>query len=138
MLPLLSDHRRPRPWRTVRDAIGDLPLFAADGVEGVLNHQFVSGAKVYLGHTGSVLDAPAKTLKGGSHGIPGGENTLRTDTGELRYLTVREAARLQRYPDHWRLDGSWAAMMRQLGNSVPVRLAHILARSVADSLASGS
>src|SRR5208283_1873114 len=67
-----------KPWKTVRDAIGDLPdperqpLLATQ----YLNHRFQPGARTYKGHTGSPLDEPAKTLKAGVHGVPGGENML--------------------------------------------------------------
>src|SRR6185312_2017835 len=59
--------------RTVRDAISDLPLPDNDSF---LNHRFQPGARTYPGHTGSPMDEPAKTLKAGVHGVPGGENML--------------------------------------------------------------
>lgn len=64
------------------------------------------GAKIYPGHTGSALDAPSKTLKAGVHGVPGGENMLIDDEGRPRYCTVREAARIQTFPDGYRLNGA--------------------------------
>lgn len=115
------------PWRTVRDAIGGLP---APGSCAALNHVPQPGAKSYPGHTGSYIDAPAKTLKAGVHGVPGGENMLRDVDGSVRYFTVREAARLQTFPDDYRLHGPWSEAMRQLGNAVPVDLADTVARSV--------
>ncbi len=54
--------------------------------------------------------------------------------GSTRYFTVREAARLQTFPDSWQFMGSWSENMRQLGNAVPVRLARIVASSVARRL----
>lgn len=54
--------------------------------------------------------------------------------GSVRYLTVREAARVQTFPDSWRFEGAWSEAMRQLGNAVPMRLAEIVARSVASGL----
>jgi DNA (cytosine-5)-methyltransferase 1 len=80
------------------------------------------------------LDLPAKTLKAGDHGVPGGENMLVTPSGETRYFTVRESARLQTFPDTYVLHGSWTEAMRQLGNAVPVLLARLLAASVAEKL----
>ena len=122
-------------WRTVRDAIADLP----DPVKGsrpkdVLNHDFNPGARVYPGHTGSPLDEPAKTLKAGDHGVPGGENMLAYPNGEVRYFTVRESARLQTFPDEFYFPGSWTETMRQLGNAVPTRLGAVVARGVAEAL----
>lgn len=120
------------PWRTVRDALSDLPdperdfVFAQDHH----NHRFQPGARSYPGHTGSPLDEPAKTLKAGVHGVPGGENMLRRGDGSVRYFTVRESARLQTFPDDMVFHGSWSETMRQLGNAVPVELARIVASKV--------
>jgi DNA (cytosine-5)-methyltransferase 1 len=80
------------------------------------------------------LDEPAKTLKAGDHGVPGGENMLLRPDGSIRYFTVREAARLQTFPDDYIFRGSWTETMRQLGNAVPVRLGEVIARSVAETL----
>jgi DNA (cytosine-5)-methyltransferase 1 len=123
-----------RPWRTVRDAIADLPD-PKETTSGIFaNHKFQPGARPYPGHTGSPLDLPAKTLKAGDHGVPGGENMLVTPNGDVRYFTVRESARLQTFPDGYILHGSWTEAMRQLGNAVPVSLAHFVAATVAEKL----
>lgn len=58
---------------------------------------------------------------------------LRPD-GSIRYFTVREAARLQTFPDDYVFRSSWTETMRQLGNAVPVRLAEVVAQSVAKTL----
>ena len=123
-------------WRTVRDALRGLPE-PVDYVEhpSVLNHIGNPGARAYPGHTGSPLDEPAKTLKAGDHGVPGGENMLRRPDGTVRYFTVREAARLQGFPDTYRFSGAWTECLRQLGNAVPVDLAHAVAASVHEILA---
>jgi DNA (cytosine-5)-methyltransferase 1 len=120
-------------WLTVRDAIADLPGPTKTN-RGIPNHRFNPGARVYGGHTGSPLDEPAKTLKAGDHGVPGGENMLAYPNGEVRYFTVRESARLQTFPDNFVFQGSWTESMRQLGNAVPVTLALLLAASIRDSL----
>lgn len=124
------------PWRTVRDAIADLPdpEHQPARARGVSNHRFQPGARSYPGHTGSPLDEPAKTLKAGVHGVPGGENMMLKPTGEVRYFTVRESARLQTFPDDYVFHGSWTETMRQLGNAVPVRLAEIVGRDVERAL----
>ncbi|GHV52870.1 cytosine-specific methyltransferase [Deltaproteobacteria bacterium] len=123
------------PWLTVRDALQGLPD-PQDKKAASLhsNHIFQPGARVYAGHTGSPLDLPAKTLKAGDHGVPGGENMLVMPTGEARYFTVRESARLQTFPDTYVFHGSWTETMRQLGNAVPVALARIMAGSIAEKL----
>lgn len=124
-----------RPWRTVRDAISDLPEPTVSGSRAHLNHVLQPGARPYPGHTGSPIDQPAKTLKAGGHGVPGGENMLLRPDGTVRYFTVRESARLQTFPDRYELHGAWGEAMRQLGNAVPVLLAQKVAGSVAQHLA---
>jgi DNA (cytosine-5)-methyltransferase 1 len=117
-----------RPWRTVRDAIGDLPRIAVgESCAKTANHFLNPGARSYAGHTGSELDEPAKALKAGDHGVPGGENTLKLADGTVRYFSVRECARIQTFPDDWVFAGSWTESMRQLGNAVPVVLAETVA-----------
>lgn len=122
------------PWQTTRDALVGLPDPASRTAKGYWNHKFQAGAKVYPGHTGSALDMPAKTLKAGDHGVPGGENMMIQDDGSVRYFSVREAARIQTFPDGYRFHGSWTETMRQLGNAVPVMLARTVAASVAEKL----
>jgi DNA (cytosine-5)-methyltransferase 1 len=53
---------------------------------------------------------------------------LLDDDGKVRYFTVREAARLQTFPDAYRFSGPWGQCMRQLGNAVPVRMAEEVGR----------
>ena len=121
------------PWQTIRDALRGLPEpHAQDSC--ILNHRLQTGARAYPGHTGSPLDLPAKTLKAGDHGVPGGENMLVRPDGSVRYFTVRESARLQTFPDGYELHGSWSEAMRQLGNAVPMLLGRVVAASVAEHL----
>ena len=123
-----------QPWRTVRDAISDLPDPDRKIDPTILNHWRNPGARSYPGHTGSPLDEPAKTLKAGDHGVPGGENMLLKPDGSVRYFTVREAARIQTFPDNYIFHGAWSETMRQLGNAVPVTLAATVAGSIAQHL----
>lgn len=118
------------PWRTVRDAISDLPDPEKEFDAPILNHLYQPGARSYPGHTGSPLDEPAKTLKAGDHGVPGGENMVRLANGRVRYFTVRESARIQTFPDTFAFHGSWTETMRQLGNAVPVQLAGVVASDI--------
>lgn len=124
-----------RPWVTVRDAIADLPEPSKNHcTPEVPNHVFVPGARCYPGHAGSEMDQPAKTLKAGDHGVPGGENMLIHINGKVRYFTVREKARLQTFPDKYHFEGPWSATTRQLGNAVPVLLSYVIARSIQNTL----
>jgi DNA (cytosine-5)-methyltransferase 1 len=125
-----------QPWRTVREALADLPdpEHSPKAATALLNHRFQPGARSYPGHTGSPLDEPAKTLKAGVHGVPGGENMLLRPDGSVRYFTVRESAELQTFPRDYKFHGSWTETMRQLGNAVPVKLAAVVAQDVAKHL----
>lgn len=135
---------RALPWRTLRDALaGDLddegfaPLpEPVDGQEhpGFTHHVGIPGARLYKGHSGNSLDWPAKTIKAGVHGVPGGEHVVLLDDGGHRYLTVRECARVQTFPDRWRFEGPRSEASRQIGNAVPVRLAKIMGEHIAATL----
>ena len=125
-----------QPWRTVRDAISGLPDPEFEDCSQYHNHLYNPGARSYVGHTGSPLDEPAKTLKAGDHGVPGGENTLIKPGGSVRYFTVREAARLQAFPDDYVFHGAWSETMRQLGNAVPVELGLVVASEIRQKLVS--
>ena len=124
-----------KPWLTVRDALRTIPEPLADGTPEWLDHKFQPGARIYPGHTGSYIDEPSKALKAGAHGVPGGENMIRFPDGTVRYFSIREAARIQTFPDGYALHGAWGEAMRQLGNAVPVQLARVISESVAEHLA---
>ncbi|MBG0854958.1 DNA cytosine methyltransferase [Streptomyces spinoverrucosus] len=141
------------PWRTLRDALAGidenegrpLPPIELEDVHGkrlaghIPDHMGWPGARVYTGHTPNELDRPAKTVKAGVHGVPGGESVLRLDdptfddTG-YRYMTVRETARVMTFPDDWVLAGPRGEKMRQLGNAVPVKLGEAFAKAVRAAL----
>lgn len=124
------------PWVTVRDATADLG--APGSRRDIANHIQQPGARAYPGHTGSPIDEPAKALKAGVHGVPGGENMMAFADGTVRYFTVREAARLQGLPDDYEFVGSWTENMRQLGNAAPVQLAESFGRHIRGVLSKAS
>ncbi|MFZ0770176.1 MAG: DNA cytosine methyltransferase [Candidatus Sulfotelmatobacter sp.] len=111
------------PWITVRDALAGLPAPHEDASRAWMNHWLIPGARAYAGHGGSRLDWPSKTIKAGVHGVPGGENTVVLDDGSLRYYTLREAGRIQTFPDSHFFSGARIHITRQLGNAVPCLLA---------------
>ncbi len=49
---------------------------------------------------------------------------------EARTLTVREAARVQTFPDRFRFSGTRSHTFRQIGNAVPPRLAEVIANEI--------
>ena len=118
-------------WQTVRDTLGDIPE-PIDGKQHPhhRNHIGIAGARSYPGHTGSPWDEPAKTLKAGVHGVPGGENMLRDDDGSVRYFTVYESALLQSFPAQYVFEGSRTEAMRQIGNAAPTKVCRILSEAI--------
>jgi len=122
-----------KPWKTVRDQIGNIPepdLLGSYDSEHVLRN----GAKTYPGHTGSFIDLPSKTIKAGDHGVPGGENMIKYPNGKIRYFTTFEAKRIQTFPKDYRIHGSWTESMRQIGNAVPVELAYCISKSLIEAV----
>jgi DNA (cytosine-5)-methyltransferase 1 len=125
-----------RRWRTVRDALRGLPEPARRGTTGVShpNHLALPGPRSYRGHTGSPIDEPAKTLKAGVHGVPGGENMLLLEDGSLRYFSVHEAALLQTFPASYVFAGSRTAAMRQIGNAAPAAVVGLVGWAIRRAL----
>ena len=119
------------PWVTVRDSIWDLPEPYSENDSTWTNHWRIYGARSYKGHTGSAYDWPSKTIKAGVHGVPGGENTIIDEDGHIRYYTLREAARIQSFPDRHFFPGARLHITRQIGNAVPSLLARMVARPLA-------
>ena len=125
----------PKRWLTVRDAIGSMPDPQKEYDSTIYhNHEYRPGAKIYAGHSGSLMDEPSKTIKAGAHGVPGGENMVVLDDGSVRYYTVRESARIQTFPDDYLFSASWTESMRQIGNAVPVKLATTIGKSVYEQM----
>lgn len=116
------------PWQTVRDAFKGVP--EPYETHDIPDHVFKDGARTYPGHDGSFIDSPAKTLKAGGHGVPGGENMIRYEDGSVRYFTVYEGKILQTFPRDFVVTGAWGEGMRQIGNAVPVLLAEQIGKQL--------
>jgi DNA (cytosine-5)-methyltransferase 1 len=121
-------------WRTLRDLTRRLGPPSRSPIGNDPAHVHVPGARLYTKHTGSTLDWPAKTVKAGVHGCPGGEHIVVKDNGSYRYLTVRECASLQGFPTDYALPEARGLAMRQLGNAVPVPLAEAVGTKLREVL----
>jgi DNA (cytosine-5)-methyltransferase 1 len=100
---------------TLRQALDGLG--APNGRNGHVKHS--AEARAYKGHTANALDAPSKALVAGVHGQSGGTGVVELDDGTLRYLTPREQARVQTFPDSYALPSTWSHAVKQLGNACP-------------------
>lgn len=76
-------------------------------------------------------DLPAYTITTQFDNVTAG---CFTHPYEDRALTIREAARLQTFPDSYTFVGGTAPKCRQIGNAVPPLLAHVLASAIAKAV----
>jgi DNA (cytosine-5)-methyltransferase 1 len=59
---------------------------------------------------------------------------IHPDSNQARMISVREAARLQSFPDGFRFSGNMGECFRQIGNAVPPLLAWAIASALLESI----
>jgi DNA (cytosine-5)-methyltransferase 1 len=79
-----------------------------------------------------IADAPSHTLT--AHMGKDTYSHIHYDSAQARVISVREAARLQSFPDGFRFMGAMNAAFRQIGNAVPPLQAYALAMEIRKTL----
>lgn len=77
-------------------------------------------------------DLPARTLM--AHLGKDSYSHIHYDSAQARTISVREAARLQSFPDGFQFSGTMNPAFRQIGNAVPPLLASAVATTIYETL----
>ena len=83
-------------------------------------------------YTVQEADKPGKTVV--AHLYKDGNLFIHPDPKQARTFTVREAARIQSFPDDFVFEGSRTEQYKQVGNAVPPLMAEAFAKTLGDYL----
>lgn len=133
---MASDLRRYVYAAVFADVTGRTPRLSDFPAALLPDHQ-----NVELGRTGKMFsdrfrvqlpDQVSTTIT--SHISKDGHYFIHYDPAQCRSLTVREAARLQTFPDNYKFEGPRTQQYHQVGNAVPPYLAMQIAEIIAEVL----
>ena len=83
-------------------------------------------------YTVQLWDLPSKTII--AHLYKDGNQFIHPDYTQGRTFTVREAARIQSFPDDFVFEGARTDQFKQIGNAVPPLLANAIAKALKQQL----
>lgn len=135
--------RKLEKWRTLKDAIGDLPPFEErvddEIYEGNFSSIFMSRNRVMT------WDKPSYTILASARHIllhPDSPQMVKVSRDERKFvgkgkprrLSVRECSRIQKFPDQYKFIGNVIDKYALIGDAVPPLLATKVAEAVLESL----